>query len=59
MTKAQATKRLESAGLTWSSAAVDIIDELVEFAAELGVDDPHHVADTMAWANLEPAEGGE
>ena len=59
MTKAQASKRLESVGLTWSSAATDIVDELVELAAELGADDPHHVADTMAWANLEPAEGGE
>ena len=59
MTKAQATKRLETAGLTWSSAAVDIIDELVEFAAELGVDDPHHVGDTVAWATLERIDGGE
>jgi hypothetical protein len=52
MTKQQATQRLEEAGLTWESAATDIIDELIELAAELGKDDPHHVAETMALANL-------
>jgi len=56
MTRAQANKRLESVGLTWSSPAIDIIDELVEFAAELGADDPHQVADKISMANLEPRE---
>lgn len=56
MTKQQATERLKSAGLTWKSPAIDIIDELVEFAAELGADDPYHVADTMTLANLEPID---
>ena len=50
MTVNQARKRLESAGIDIENDPItELIDELVEYAEELGMDDPFEKGDQMTW----------
>ena len=65
MTVSQARKRLESAGIDIDKAPIaEVIDELVEYADELGMDDPFEKGDQMTWKVLDlltqnTTQGGE
>ena len=48
MTVNQAIARLKSAGIDIQNAPIiELIDELVEYAGELGMDDPFETGDVM------------
>ena len=50
----QAIERLKSAGIDIQNAPIiEIIDELVEYADELGISDPFAEVDEMAWKVLD------
>lgn len=53
MTIEQAKTRLQLAGIDLETAPLtDIIDELVEYASELGLQNPFSAGDSMAFAVL-------
>ena len=50
----QAIARLKSAGIDIDKAPItQLIDELVEYADELGISDPFAEGDEMAWKVLD------
>ncbi len=54
MTVNQAIERLKSAGIDIDKAPIaELIDELVEYADELGISDPFAEGDDMAWKVLD------
>jgi hypothetical protein len=50
----QAIERLKSAGIDIENdPIIELIDELVEYAYELGISDPFSKGDEMAWKVLD------